>query len=70
MEAKDWHLPVTPFHGGLQKIKGKVDGFTERIREATLDECSYEHGKSRGKLPRFLARIEDLQLKCCMDYRE
>jgi hypothetical protein len=21
MEAKDWHLPVTPFHGGLQKIK-------------------------------------------------
>ncbi|TRZ50216.1 hypothetical protein D4S03_07145 [bacterium] len=29
MEAKYWHLPVTPFHGGLREVKGKVDGFTE-----------------------------------------
>jgi hypothetical protein len=28
-EAKYWHLPITPFHGGLQKVKWKVDGFTE-----------------------------------------
>jgi hypothetical protein len=25
--ASYWHLPITPFHGGLQKVKGKVDGF-------------------------------------------
>jgi hypothetical protein len=30
MEAKYRHLPITPFHGGLQKFEGKVDGFTER----------------------------------------
>lgn len=24
-----WHLPITPFHSGLQKAKGTVDGFTE-----------------------------------------
>jgi hypothetical protein len=30
------HLPITPFHGGLQQVKGKVDGFNELIREATL----------------------------------
>jgi hypothetical protein len=29
MEAKYRHLPITPFHGGLQKVEGKVDGFTE-----------------------------------------
>jgi hypothetical protein len=29
MEAKYWHLPINRFHGGLQKVKGKVDGFTE-----------------------------------------
>lgn len=28
MEVKYWHLEVTPFHDGLQKVKGKVDGFT------------------------------------------
>jgi hypothetical protein len=41
------HLPITPFHGGLQKAKGKVDRFTERIRETTPDECSYANGMSR-----------------------
>jgi hypothetical protein len=49
LEAKYRHLPITPFHGGLQKVKGKVDGFTELIRETTLDECSYENVKSRGE---------------------
>jgi hypothetical protein len=29
LEPSYWHLPVTPFHGELQKVKGKVDGFTE-----------------------------------------
>jgi hypothetical protein len=29
LEASYWHLLITPFHGGLQKVKGKVDGFTE-----------------------------------------
>jgi len=48
LEAPYRHLPITPFHGGLQKVKGKVDGFTELIRETTLSECSYENGKSRG----------------------
>jgi hypothetical protein len=50
-------LPITPFHGGLQKAKGKVDGFTEQIRETTLDECSYANGKSRGELSLFSSWI-------------
>ena len=29
MEASYGHLPITPFHGGLREVKGKVDGFTE-----------------------------------------
>jgi hypothetical protein len=29
LEAKYRHLPITPFHGGLQKVKGNVVGFTE-----------------------------------------
>jgi hypothetical protein len=29
MEAKYWHLPGTPFHRPFQKVKGKVNGFTE-----------------------------------------
>jgi hypothetical protein len=42
--------PLAPhFHGGLREVKGKVDGFTELIRETTVDEYSYENGKSRGK---------------------
>jgi hypothetical protein len=36
-------------YGELQKVKGTVDGFTELIRETTLDECSCENLKSRGK---------------------
>jgi len=35
LEAKYRHLPITPFHGGLQKVKGKVDGFTE-LRRGTM----------------------------------
>jgi hypothetical protein len=29
MEASYGHLPITPLHGGLRGVKGKVDGFTE-----------------------------------------
>jgi hypothetical protein len=29
LEASYGHLPETPYHCGLQKVKGKVDGFTE-----------------------------------------
>jgi hypothetical protein len=47
MEAPYRHLPIIPFHGGLQKVKGKVDWFIELIRETTLNECSYENVKSR-----------------------
>jgi len=57
MEAKYWHLLIIPFHGGLQKVRGKVDGFTERIREPTPNECSYENVKSRGKLSLAIASV-------------
>jgi hypothetical protein len=36
---------MIPFHGRFLKVKGKVDGFTELIRESTLVECSYENVK-------------------------
>jgi len=29
LEAKYWHLPINHFHGGIQRVKGKVGGFTE-----------------------------------------
>jgi hypothetical protein len=57
LEASYWHLLIIPFHGGLQKVRGKVDGFTELIREPTLNECSYENVKSRGKLPLAIASV-------------
>jgi len=47
LEASYRHLPITPFHGGLQKVKGKVDWFTELIIETTPDEYPYENVKSR-----------------------
>jgi len=37
LEAKYRHLPITPFHGGFQKVKGKVDGFTELRREKMIN---------------------------------
>jgi hypothetical protein len=37
MEASYRHLPINHFHGGLQKVKGKVDGFTELIRETMVN---------------------------------
>ena len=42
------HLPETPLHDGLREVKGKVDGFTERMGETMIDECSCANGKSRG----------------------
>jgi hypothetical protein len=57
MEAKYRHFPINHFHGGLQKVRGKIDGFTELIREPTLNECSYENVKSRGKLPLAIASV-------------
>jgi len=33
MEARYGQLPVTPFHGGLQKVEGEDDGFTEPIEK-------------------------------------
>jgi uncharacterized membrane protein len=48
MQSLFQHLPVTPFYGGLRVVKGKVDGFTELIRETTVDEYSYSDGKSEG----------------------
>jgi len=51
MKASHRHFLDTPFHGGLQEVKGKVDGFTERMGETTTNECSYANGKSRGYLP-------------------
>jgi hypothetical protein len=56
-KAKYRHLPITPFHGRLQKVKEKVDGFTELIRETTVERYSYANGKSRGKLPLFSSWI-------------
>jgi len=29
LEASHRHFLITPFHGGLQNVKGKVDGFNE-----------------------------------------
>jgi hypothetical protein len=46
VEAPYWHLPIVPFHGELQKVKGKVDGFTE-LNERFVNKCSYADGKSR-----------------------
>jgi len=37
LEALYRHLPKTPFHGGLQRVKGKVDRFTELIRETMIN---------------------------------
>jgi hypothetical protein len=36
-------------HALQTKVKEKVYGFTELIRETALDEYSYENVKSRGK---------------------
>lgn len=51
LEGSYWHLPVTPFHEGLRKAKGKVNGFTERLRETMDNSYSYANGKSRGNRP-------------------
>jgi hypothetical protein len=40
LEAKYRHLPINHFHGGLQKVKRKVDGFTEQIRGVIFYERS------------------------------
>lgn len=48
MEALYGHLPITPFHGGLQKVKGKVDEFTE------LEE--------KRCLPNALMRVESQEI--------
>lgn len=55
-------FPITSFqggllHGGLQKIEGWVDEFTEIIREIMVDECSCASEKSRGKLPPQIGHI-------------
>jgi hypothetical protein len=50
LEASYWHLLIIPFHGGLQKVRGKVDGFTELIREPTLNEYSCENVKVKGEI--------------------
>jgi hypothetical protein len=57
------HLPINHFHGGLQKVKGKVDGFTELIRETTPYEYSYDNVKSMGKLPLEIALVFKPRLK-------
>jgi len=33
---KYWHLLINPFHGRLQKVEGKVDGFVEISRETMI----------------------------------
>jgi len=43
LEASYRYFPVIPFHGGLQKVKGKVDGFTELRKETLSKYCSYEN---------------------------
>jgi len=36
LEAKYRHLPINHFHNELQKVKGKVNEFTELIRGQRL----------------------------------
>jgi hypothetical protein len=43
MEAKYWRLPVTPFHGGLREVKGKVDGFTEHVQVDAVQHQNLLH---------------------------
>ena len=55
MEASYGHLPITPFHGGLQKVKRKVDGFT---RGVTIGfSYSLREEMSRRKLPSQIGHI-------------
>jgi hypothetical protein len=38
LEAKYGHLPGTPSHDFLQKVRGYVDGVTWLLRETTMKE--------------------------------
>jgi len=45
-----WHLLITPFHGGLQKVKGNVDGFTELYERLWSMNALMRIGSQGGKL--------------------
>jgi hypothetical protein len=57
MEAKYRHLPVTPFHGELQKVKGKVDGFTEQKEKRYPLHSLLQTESQGGKLPLGIAPV-------------
>ena len=58
MEAKYWRLPVTPFHGGLREVKGKVDGFTE-LKEKRWPANALIRVESQGdNSPRFQSELK------------
>jgi hypothetical protein len=68
LEVLYGHLPITPSHTALQKVRGKVVGFTGPRRETPAKKILLTSWVIKGKItsprcPLLLAKIDDLHLK-------